>query len=347
MTAPRSYTRVLLAARPEGAPRLADFAVDTAPVPQPGPGEVLLRTLYLSLDPYLRGRMGSSASHASAARLVPLGAVMHGGTVSEVVSGDVPELSVGDVVVADAGWQEYAVAPAAGLRRLDPSLAPVSTALGVLGMPGFTGYAGLREIGRPRPGETLVVAAATGTVGSLVGQLARLDGARVVGIAGGERKVAWLQDAGFDAVIDHRAPDFAERLADATPDGIDVYFENVGGQVWDAVWPRLNRRARVPVCGVASVYSNTEADKGGDIAGLMSGLVGRSITLRGFVYHDFEYLRPQFEEEVAGHLRTGAVVHHEDVVDGLDQAPAAFLGMLAGEHLGKRLVRVAPDPTSS
>lgn len=344
VTPPATNRRVVLASRPDGAPRLDDFAFEAVPVPVPGPGEVLLRTLYISLDPYLRGRMGSSASHSSSSPPVPLRAVMEGGTVCEVVAGDDPHLSVGDVVAAATGWQEYAVAPVDRLRRLDPALAPVSTALGVLGMPGLTAYAGMREIGRPAPGETVVVAAASGTVGSVVGQLARADGARVVGIAGGDRKVAWLREAGFDAAVDHRAPDFTDRLAAATPDGIDVYFENVGGRVWDAVWPRLNRYARVPVCGVASAYSTTEADTGGDLAGLMSGLLTRSITLRGFVYRDFEHLRPRFEEEVSGWLRSGALVHHEDVVDGLDQAPAAFLGMLAGEHLGKRLVRIAPDP---
>jgi NADPH-dependent curcumin reductase CurA len=311
-------------------------------VQQPGPGEVLIRTIWLSLDPYLRGRMGSSASHSSSSPPVPLGSVMEGGTVGEVVASKFPGLAPGDLVVAGTGWQEYAVTPGAAVRRLDPAMAPVSTALGVLGMPGLTAYAGLTEIGRPVPGETVVVAAATGTVGSLVGQLARLRGARAVGIAGGERKVAWLREAGFDAALDHRAPDFEDQLAAATPGGIDVYFENVGGRVWAAVWPRLNRFARVPICGVASAYSATGADGTGDIAGLMSGLLTRSITLRGFVHRDFEHLRPQFEIEVAGGLRGGQLVHHEDVVEGLAQAPEAFLGMLAGEHLGKRLVRVGP-----
>ncbi len=345
MTDSRTHSRIVLVSRPDGAPRLEDFAVETLAIPEPGPGEVLLRTLYVSLDPYLRGRMGSSASHSSSTPPVPLGAVMEGGTVSEVVGGDHPGLAVGDVVAGATGWQEYAVAPGGAVRRLDPGLAPVSTALGVLGMPGLTAYAGMREIGRPATGETVVVAAASGTVGSVVGQLARAAGARAVGIAGGERKVAWLREAGFDAALDHRAPDFVDQLAAATPDGIDVYFENVGGRVWDAVWPRLNRYARVPVCGVASAYSTTEADKGGDLAGLMSGLLTRSITLRGFVYRDFEHLRPEFEQEVAGWLRSGALVHHEDVVDGLDRAPQALLELLAGQHLGKRLVRVAPDPT--
>ncbi|MFJ9390858.1 NADP-dependent oxidoreductase [Nocardioides sp. NPDC101246] len=334
-------TRILLAARPDGAPRLEDFEVTSAPIPEPGAGEVLVRTLYLSLDPYLRGRMGSSASHSSSTPPVALGAVMEGGAVAEVVRSEDPHFGPGDVVSAATGWQEYGVVAATAVRRVDPDEAPVSTALGIRGMPGLTAYGAIREIGRPQRGETVVVAAATGAVGSLAGQMARLAGARVVGIAGGERKAAWLREAGFDVALDHRDPAFETRLAEATPDGIDVYVENVGGRVWQAVWPRLNRHARVPVCGVAAAYSTTSTRVDTDVAGLMSGLVTRSITLRGFVFSDFEHLRPTFEREVADWLRSGAVSHHEDIVDGLANAPAAFLGMLAGEHLGKRLVRVS------
>ena len=337
--------RVVLRARPSGAPALSDFAVESAPLPQPGPEQVLLRTLFLSLDPYLRGRMGSSASHSSSRPPVDIGAVMEGGTVAQVVSSPDPALRPGDFVAAMGGWQQYSLAAPSTLRRLDPDRAPLSTALGVLGMPGLTAYGGLLELGRPQPGETVVVAAATGSVGSLVGQLARIKGARAVGIAGGERKIEWLKSAGFDATVDHRSPNFEADLAAATPDGIDVYFENVGGRVWDAVWPRLNRHARVPLSGVASAYSNTTADTGGDIAGLMSGLLTRSITLAGFVFTDFEHLRGRFEDEVSGWVRSGEVVYHEDLVDGLDAAPAAFLSLLAGTHLGKVLVRVA-DPSA-
>ncbi|GAA1948172.1 NADP-dependent oxidoreductase [Nocardioides panacihumi] len=337
----------MLAGRPDGPPRLEDFALEEGPIPEPGAGEVLMRTLWLSLDPYLRGRMGSSASHSSSTAPVPLGGVMEGGTVSQVVSSNDGGLASGDLVVSAAGWQEYAVAPAASLRRIDARGLPASTALGVLGMPGLTAYAGLHVIGRPAAGETVVVAAATGTVGSLVGQLARIAGARAVGIAGGQRKSAWLRECAiFDAVVDHRSPDFVERLADATPDGIDVYFENVGGHVWQAVWPRLNRHARVPVCGIASAYNASVADVSGDVAGLMSGLVTRSITLQGFVFRDHEQLRPQFEADVGRWVNEGRIAYHEDVVEGLANAPAAFLGMLAGEHVGKRLVRVAHEATA-
>ncbi|MET7392011.1 NADP-dependent oxidoreductase [Dactylosporangium sp. NPDC005572] len=333
-------TRIVLASRPSGAPTADNFAVETVPVPSPRAGEVLLRTVYLSLDPYLRGRMGSSASHSSSTPPVPIGAVMEGGTVAEVVASEDPAVRPGDIVAAATGWQRYAVAPADAVRRLDPTRAAVSTALGVLGMPGLTAYAGLLEIGRPRPTETVVVAAATGTVGATVGQLARIKGARAVGIAGGGRKVAWLREAGFDAAVDHRAPDFEDQLAAATPDGVDVYFENVGGKVWRAVEPRLNRYARVPVCGVASAYSATGADSGGDIAALMSGILTRSITVQGFVYRDYEQLRPRFEEEMSAWVRSSEIVYHEEVLPGLEQAPAGLVSLLEGRHLGKLLVQV-------
>ncbi|WP_238005753.1 NADP-dependent oxidoreductase [Dactylosporangium sp. AC04546] len=333
-------TRIVLASRPSGAPTADNFAVETVPVPSPRAGEVLLRTVYLSLDPYLRGRMGSSASHSSSTSPVPIGAVMEGGTVAEVVASEDPAVRPGDIVAAATGWQRYAVAPADAVRRLDPTRAPVSTALGVLGMPGLTAYAGLLEIGRPRPTETVVVAAATGTVGATVGQLARIKGARAVGIAGGARKVAWLREAGFDAAVDHRAPDFEDQLAAATPDGVDVYFENVGGKVWRAVEPRLNRYARVPVCGVASAYSATGADSGGDIAALMSGILTRSITVQGFVYRDYEQLRPRFEEEMSAWVRSSEIIYHEEVLPGLEQAPTGLVSLLEGRHLGKLLVRV-------
>jgi NADPH-dependent curcumin reductase CurA len=284
--------------------------------------------------------MAASASHSSSRPPIELGSVMEGGAVAEVVTSPDPGFRPGDVVVGPTGWQEYAVVAPAALRHVDPTRAPVSTALGVLGMPGLTAYGGLLMIGRPQPGETVAVAAATGAVGSLVGQLARIKGARAVGIAGGERKLAWLRDAGFDAAVDHRSRTFEADLAAATPDGIDVYFENVGGRIWQAVEPRLNRYARVPLSGVASVYSANRAGTGGDIDALMSGLLTRSITMAGFVYTDFETLRAQFEDEVSGWIRSGRVVYHEDIIDGLESAPAAFLSLLEGRHLGKLLVRV-------
>src|SRR5216684_897585 len=238
--------QILLKSRPEGAPGLDNFQLTEGAIPEPGEGEVLTRTLYLSLDPYMRGRMSAAKSYAKPAAV---GQPMVGGTVGEIVKSRNPSYAVGNVVLGYGGWQDYALSSGAGLRKLDPAAAPVSTALGVLGMPGMTAYVGLLEIGRPKPGETVVVAAASGAVGSVVGQIAKIKGARAVGIAGGAAKCRFVVEAlGFDACIDHRAPDLAAQLAAACPRGVDVYFENVGGAVQQAVWPLLNDFARVPVC---------------------------------------------------------------------------------------------------
>ncbi|WP_237690227.1 NADP-dependent oxidoreductase [Nocardioides panacisoli] len=333
-------TRVLLHSRPEGEPTPENFEIDEGAVPEPREGQVLLRTRYLSLDPYMRGRMSTAKSYADP---VELGQVMVGGTVSEVVESRDPALAVGDVVVAHAGWQEYAVARPEHVRRLDPEAAPISTALGVLGMPGFTAYAGLTLIGRPQPGETVVVAAASGPVGATVGQIAKILGARAVGIAGGPEKVAHVEELGFDAAIDHRAPDFADQLAAATPDGIDVYFENVGGHVWDAVLRRLNTYARVPVCGLVAHYNQTELPPGPDrMSMLMQQVLIRSLTVRGFIQTEFvaEH-EARFLEEASAWVRDGRLQYREDVVDGLANAPEAFIGMLRGQNFGKLVVRVS------
>ena len=250
-----TYRRIVLAARPEGEPTPDHFRLETAPVPEPGPGQVLIRVLWLSLDPYMRGRMSAAKSYA---KPVEIGEVMEGGTVGEVVASNHPDYAPGDFVLSHSGWQEYAIADGDSVRKLDPNLAPLSTALGVLGMPGMTAYTGLLNIGQPKPGETVVVAAAAGPVGSAVGQIAKIKGCHVVGIAGGAEKCAYLlNELAFDAAIDHRAPDMPERLADACPKGIDVYFENVGGEVWNAVFPLLNDFARIPVCGLVAHYNDT------------------------------------------------------------------------------------------
>jgi NADPH-dependent curcumin reductase CurA len=337
-------TRVLLASRPHGEPTADNFRIDSGPLPTPADGEVLLRTIYLSLDPYMRGRMSDAPSYTAP---VEVGAVMGAGTVSEVVESRDDSLVPGDVVLGFTGWQTHAVAPARHVRRLDPAQAPISTALGVLGMPGFTAYAGLLEIGRPQPGETVVVAAAAGPVGSAVGQIARIKGARAVGIAGGAEKVAWLEELGFDVALDHRSPTFADELAAATPDGIDVYFENVGGHVWDAVLPRLNTYARVPVCGLVAHYNETGPRPGPDRSvGLMQTVLTKSLTVRGFIQTEFVKTHTaDFQREAAGWLADGSLRHREDVVDGLENAPEAFLGMLTGKNFGKLLVKVGDDPT--
>ncbi|HWJ09358.1 MAG TPA: NADP-dependent oxidoreductase [Nocardioides sp.] len=338
-------TQVRLASYPVGEPGDDTYAFTTTELPSLEDGQVLLRTLYLSLDPYMRGRMSTAKSYAAP---VAIGEVMIGGTVCEVVDSRSDRRAVGDVVLAYTGWQSHAVAEARHTRRLDPALAPVSSALGVLGMPGFTAYAGLLEIGRPAAGETVVVAAAAGPVGSAVGQVARAKGARAVGIAGGPEKCRVLvEELGFDAAVDHRSPTFADDLAAATPDGIDVYFENVGGPVTEAVLRRLNRFARIPVCGLIAYYNATEAPPGPDrMPALLRRILTLSLTVRGFIQDEFVPTHHEaFLEEMARWVRDGTVRYREDVVDGLENAPEAFRGLLRGDYLGKVLVRVGEDPT--
>lgn len=331
--------RILLASRPDGKPAPEHFKIDAVPVGEPADGQVLLKVLFLSLDPYMRGRMNAGKSYA---KPVEVGDVMEGGTVARVVRSRHPDFVEGDVVLSYSGWQSYAVADDATLRKIDPSAAPVSTALGVLGMPGFTAYAGLLTIGQPKPGETVVVAAASGAVGSAVGQIAKIKGARAVGIAGGADKCAFLRDElGFDAVVDHRAPDFATQLEAACPQGIDVYFENVGGHVWDAVFPLLNDFARVPVCGLIAQYNDTAPRPGPDrLPGVMREILSRSLLIRGFIQREFVDQRPAFEREMAAWIASGQVRYREDIVDGLEAAPQAFIGLLEGRNFGKLVVRV-------
>lgn len=333
-------TLIVLAARPQGEPTAEHFRLEHAPLPAAADGQVLLRNRYLSLDPYMRGRMNAGRSYA---KPVEIGEVMDGGTVSEVIESRHPDVQVGDVVLAHGGWQTHAVADGRTLKRkLDANVAPLTTALGVYGMPGFTAYAGLHEIGQPKPGETVVVAAATGPVGATVGQIAKLQGARTVGIAGGEQKRAYLRDElGFDVALDHRAPDFAEQLRSACPDGIDVYFENVGGAVFDAVVPLLNDFARVPVCGLVAHYNDKALPSGPDrMPWLMSQILTRHLTVRGFIQHDFIALYPQFLREMGGWLAEGKIRWREDVVDGLENAPRALIGLLRGENFGKVVVKL-------
>ena len=332
-------TRIVLAARPQGRPKPTDFRIETADASQPAEGEVLLKILYLSLDPYMRGRMNDAKSYA---KPVDIGAVMEGGTVAEVVASRNPKFAVGDVVLSHSGWQSLAISDGAGLRKLDASAAPLTTALGVLGMPGFTAYSGLLTIGKPKAGETVVVAAASGAVGSVVGQIARIKGARAVGIAGGPEKCAFVrEELRFDAVVDHRSPDFAAELKSACPDGIDVYFENVGGHVWDAVFPLLNEFARIPVCGLISQYNATEHTGTDRMPTMMREVLSRSLTIRGFIQREFVDQRKDFYRDMTGWIAEGAVRYREDIVDGLENAPQAFMGLLEGKNFGKLVVRVA------
>ena len=327
--------QIVLKSRPEGPPGLDNFELVATPVPEPGEGEVLMRTRWLSLDPYMRGRMSAAKSYA---RPVEVGQPMVGGTVSEIVASRHPKFAVGDVVSSYAGWQDFARSDGSGLVRLDPAAAPVSTALGVLGMPGMTAYAGLLEIGQPKAGETVAVAAASGAVGSVVGQIAKIKGCRAVGIAGGADKCRYVvDDLGFDACVDHRAGDFPARLAAACPAGIDVYFENVGGAVLEAVWPLLNDFARIPVCGLIAQYNATAAMPGPE----WFSVLRKRLTVRGFIVSDFAGKHADFIRDAGGWLKGGQLRYREDVVEGLENAPGAFLGLLQGRNFGKLLVKVS------
>ncbi|MFN4160782.1 MAG: NADP-dependent oxidoreductase [Stenotrophomonas sp.] len=333
-------TRIVLASRPQGEPVAANFRLEQVAVPALGPGQVLLRNRYLSLDPYMRGRMEEGPSYAPP---VALDAVMEGRTVSEVIASNHPEVAVGERVVAGGNWQTHAVVAGDSLtRRLQETGLPISTALGVYGMPGFTAYAGLQEIGRLQPGETLVVAAASGPVGATVGQIAKLLGARTVGIAGGEQKRQYLETLGFDVAVDHRAEDFAAQMQAAVPDGIDVYFENVGGHVFDAVAPLLNDFARIPVCGTIATYNARGAVLPGPdrLPGFMSQVLRQRLTVRGFIQSDFNALFPQFLVDMGQWLQDGRVKYREDVVEGLANAPDAFFGLLKGRNFGKLVVKL-------
>src|SRR3954463_6312068 len=338
---PQSARRVVLASRPVGEPKPSDFRIEEHEVPTPGAGEVLLRTIWLSLDPYMRGRMSDAASYAQP---VPIGGVMEGGTVSRVVASNLAGFAPGDVVEGRTGWQDFALSSGKGLRKIDPALAPISTAVGVLGMPGMTAYTGLLDIGQPKEGETVVVAAASGAVGSAVGQIARLKGARAVGIAGGKDKCEHVvKELGFDACLDHRDPDLAAKLKDACPKGIDVYFENVGGAVFEAVFPLLNAFARVPVCGLIAHYNDTSAVAPKWAAAMMRNVLTKRLTIRGFIVSDFAGRHGDFLRDMSGWVREGKVKYKEFVTEGLESAPGAFMGLLKGANFGKQLVRVGPD----
>jgi len=335
--------RFLLASRPHGEPTADNFRLETVPTPQPAAGQVLLRTVYLSLDPYMRGRMSDAPSYAPP---VQIGEAMVGGTVSRVVTSQHPDFKPGDWVLGYDGWQDYALSDGSDLRNLGPHLAHPTRLLGVLGMPGFTAYMGLTEIGQPKPGETLVVAAASGAVGSVVGQVAKLKGCRVVGVAGGKEKCRYVvEELGFDACIDHRAPDFAAQLAAACPQGIDIYYENVGGAVFDAVIPLLNTQARIPVCGIIAHYNATNLPAGPDRLPMLQGLILRKrIRMQGFIiFDDFAEGFDEFLRQMSEWIEQGKIKFREDLVDGLENAPQAFIGLLQGKNFGKLVIRVGEE----
>jgi len=337
---PEKGLQIVLAARPQGKVTPEDFRLEHFSSPAPGPGEFLIKVDYLSLDPYMRGRMDDRKSYAEPVRI---GEVMPGESIGTIVASKHAHFSTGDVVVAHTGWRTHALSGGERVRRIEGGALPPTTRLGVLGMPGFTAYAGMKAIGKPQKGETVVVAAASGPVGSLVGQLAKIDGARAVGIDGGATKCAYLEkELHFDAAVDHRSPDFRAALAAACPDGIDVYFENVGGAVWQAVLPILNRFARVPVCGLVAQYDGGEGtEPTGPLATTMRQILNQRLLVRGFINYDFatEYYA-DFLVDVEKWILEGRIKYREEIVDGLENAPQVFIGMLAGRNFGKLLVRV-------
>jgi len=343
---PTRNHQIVLASRPTGEPGSENFELRSGPIPEIGNHEILCRTIYLSLDPYMRGRMSDAKSYAAPAAI---GEAMPGGTVSEVLASNVDGFSAGDIVVGYGGWQDYSVSSkGAGLRKLDPALAPISTAVGILGMPGMTAYTGLLNIGQPQAGETVVVAAAAGPVGSMVGQLAKLKGCRAVGIAGSAEKCRYVVDElGFDACLSHRQENLAAPLQEACPDGIDIYYENVGGKVLETVIGLLNPFSRIPVCGLVSQYNMTELPAGPNLLPvLMRAVLTNRISIRGFIVWDFADQEHTFLKEVSGWLKSGKLRYREDRVTGLENAPEAFMGLLKGKNFGKLVVQVGEDPTT-
>jgi NADPH-dependent curcumin reductase len=339
-----STRRIIMASRPRGVPQAADFRLEEAKLTPPGEGEVLGRTIWLSLDPYMRGRMSDAPSYA---RPVPVGGMLEAEVVGEVEESRDPAFRPGDIVAGYAGWQSRFVLPADQLRKIDPGIAPISTALGVLGMPGMTAYVGLKEIARPRAGETVVIGAASGAVGAVAGQMARILGCHVVGVAGGAEKCRYcVEELGFDQCLDRRQEGLAERLREACPRGIDIYVELTGGELTWAVLPLMNQNGRIPVIGTIAWYNldgpSAEPDHGPQ---LLRTILVRRLLVQGMIVSDhFSRLRAEFEQAAGAWVKEGRLRYKEDVVVGLENAPEAFMGLLAGRNFGKLLVRVGPDP---
>jgi hypothetical protein len=326
----------VLASRPTGLPEESNFKLIETPIPELKDGEFLARAMYLSVDPYMRGRISQAKSYAAG---VEIGGVMVAGGVARVVDSKNPNFAVGDIVDPYMGWQEYVVSNGRGVRKLDPSVAPVSTALGVLGATGLTAYFGLLDVCNPKPGETVVVSGAAGAVGSIVGQIAKIKGCRSVGIAGGDDKIEWiLKDCGYDAAFNYKTTaDYGAKLKELCPKGIDVYFDNVGGTITDAVFMQINTFARMSICGQISQYNNAKPEMGPRLLGML--IVARA-KAQGFLITDY---MPRFGEalaEMSGWLREGKIKYCEDIVEGFENLPKAFIGLFHGENIGKRIVKV-------
>ena len=333
--------QILLKSYPIGTPTANDFSLVETAIPELAAGEVLNRTIYLSLDPYMRGRMSDTESYAPP---VKLGSVMVGSTVSQVVKSNDPEFSVGEFVVGYDGWESYAIAKAETLRRLDPKQLPISAALGIAGMPGMTAYFALLDIGKPQPGETVVVSAAAGAVGAIVGQIAKIKGCRAVGIAGNDQKCAYVVDElGFDACINRRTQDLNSALKTACPDGIDIYVDHTAGPILEAVLQQINLGARIPLVGLISQYNAETLPPGPN---LMPLLVKRAL-IKGFLVGDYLGRQAEFLHDISQWLHAGKLKYKEDIVNRLENAPHAFLGLLQGDNFGKLIVRVGDDPTKN
>ncbi|MBO3461500.1 NADP-dependent oxidoreductase [Aetokthonos hydrillicola Thurmond2011] len=331
--------QILLKNRPVGEPKESDFALVETPIPEPGEGEVLNRTIYLSLDPYMRGRMSDRESYATP---VELGNVMLGATVSQVIKSNHPQFSAGDFVLGYDGWQAYGISKGKTLRKLDPNQAPISYALGITGMPGMTAYFALLDIGQPQSGETVVVSAASGAVGSVAGQIAKIKNCRAVGIAGSDEKCDYVvKELGFDACIDRKTQDLNSSLKDLCPKGIDVYFDNTSGPILEAVLQNINLGARIPLVGLISQYNAENLPPGPN---LMPLLIKRAL-IKGFLVGDYQNRQAEFVKDVSQWLREGKLKYKEDVVEGLKNAPHAFIGLLQGKNFGKLIVKVSDDPT--
>ncbi len=333
---PQTNKQITLAARPKGMPAESDFKLVATPVGEPQAGEMLVRMMYISVDPYMRGRMNDVKSYAPAAKI---GEVMGAGAVGEVVTSKNARFQAGDVVEGFFGWQQYAISDGQGVRKIDPTAAPPSTALGVLGMPGLTAYFGFLEVGRPRSGETVLVSGAAGAVGSIVGQIAKISGCRTVGIAGSDKKVAWITgELGFDAGFNYKdTSDLDAKIREVCPDGVDIYFDNVGGPITDAVFPALNVGARVVVCGQIAQYNAEKPETG---PRLLWHLIVKRIRAEGFLIFDFAPHYAEGLRQLGMWLNAGKLKYREQFVDGIENTPRAFIGMLRGENTGKQLVRL-------
>ncbi len=332
---PSVNRQFVLAARPVGMPDDSTFKLIEAPIPELKDGQILVRARYLSVDPYMRGRISGMKSYAAP---VEVGGLMVGGGVAEVVESKNPAYAAGDFVDIYMGWQEYAVSDGKNLRKLDPSV-PISTALGVLGMPGLTAYFGLLDVCDPKPGETVVVSGAAGAVGSIVGQIAKIKGCRTVGIAGGDDKIDWIvKECGYDAAFNYKTtPDYAAKLKELCPNGIDCYFDNVGGTITDAVFTNLNVHSRISICGQISQYNNTKLELGPRLFG---ALIVYRAKVQGFLVSDYMAKAPQALGEMAGWLREGKLRYREDIVEGFENMPKALIGLFHGENIGKRVVKI-------